>query len=41
MDKHMFILEVHSWSFLNIFKAETNLFDAYKKAYVVFIRLSM
>ena len=28
----MFILEVHSWSFLSIFEAETNLYDAYKKS---------
>ena len=38
----MFILEVHSWSFVNIFEAETNLSDAYKKVYVAFIiRLSV
>ena len=38
--KHMFILEPHSWSFLSTFETESNLSDAYKKAYVVFfIRL--
>ena len=38
----MFILEVHSWSFLSISEAETNLYDAYKKVHVMFvIRLSI
>ena len=38
----MFILEVHSSSLLSIFKAKTNLSDAYKKVHVVFVvRLSI
>ena len=42
MAKHIFILEVHSSSLLSIFKAKTNLSDAYKKMHVVFVvRLSI
>ena len=37
MAKHMFILEAHSWSFLSIFETKSNLSDAYKKVYVVFV----
>ena len=33
----MFVLEAHFWSFLSIFEVETNLSDAYKKVYVVFV----
>ena len=37
MGKHMSILEVHFWSFLNIFEAETNIFYGYKKVHVMFV----
>ena len=37
MGKHMFILEAHSRSFLSIFETGSNLSDAYKNVYVVFI----
>ena len=33
----MFILEAHSSSFLSIFETESNISDAYKKVYVVFV----
>ena len=33
----MFILEADSWSFLSIFETESNLSDAYKKVYAVFV----
>ena len=33
----MFILEAHSWSFLSIFETKSNLSDAYKRVYVVFV----
>ena len=32
---HKFIFEAHSWSFLSILEAETNLSDVYKKVYAV------
>ena len=35
MAKHMFILETHFLSFLNLFEAKQNLFDAYKKVSAV------
>ena len=37
MAVHMFILETHSGSFLSIFEAESNLFDAFKKVHAAFV----
>ena len=38
----MFIPEAHSWNFLSIFEAETNLFDGYKTVFsVCYINVEM
>lgn len=42
MGKQMFIPEAHSWNFLSIFEAETNLFDGYKTVFsVCYINVEM